>query len=112
LKLDDYSLIVIPGGVHALTVTDHLPKFSWAMSRWAKFLVDADKPPRLILIGHQDCRWYKALKFWETSAAQNQRIIADLHHSRTELTGRFPNIRVDLYYARLDPEEHVLFEAV
>ena len=34
LKLEDYSLIAVPGGVQVLTLLDFLPKFSWAGWRW------------------------------------------------------------------------------
>ena len=30
LKLENYSLLAIPGGVQILTLVDYLPKFSWA----------------------------------------------------------------------------------
>jgi hypothetical protein len=112
LQLEDYSLIAIPGGVQVLTLTDYLPKFSWATSRWAKFLVDADRPPRLVLIGHQDCRWYQSLRFWESGPALDQRIAADLRRAGESVQQRFPKVRVELYFARTDPQGHVEFHAL
>jgi serine/threonine protein kinase len=38
-----------------MVLLDYLPKFAWAGWRWTKFLVDADRPPRIVLIGHEDC---------------------------------------------------------
>jgi len=112
LNLENYSLIAIPGGVQVLTLADYLPKFAWAGWRWAKFLVDADSPPRIVLIGHEECRWYKHLRFWESKAPLQQRIVADLERARRSLSDRFPETHVELYYARTDPQEHLVFEAL
>jgi hypothetical protein len=111
LKLEDYSLLAIPGGVHALVLLDYLPKFAWVGWRWLKFLVDADHPPRIVLIGHEDCRWYKHL-FPVPVATSHSQVTSDLRRARQGVIERFPKVRVDLYYARLDPQGHVLFESV
>ena len=107
LKLEDYSLIAIPGGIQVLTLLDFLPKFSWAAWRWAKFLVDADQPPRIVLIGHENCRWYKHLF---APGASRERITADLRRAAKDLQERFPKVRVELYFARTDGDGHVVFE--
>ena len=111
LKLENYSLLAIPGGIHALVLLDYLPKFSWVGWRWTKFLVDADRPPRIVLIGHEDCRWYKHL-FPVATRTSIDLITSDLRRAREGLTERFPKVRVDLYYAHIDPQGHVLFDAV
>jgi len=102
LGLTRYSVIAVPGGAQAMTLTDYLPKFAWAGWRWAKFLVDADQPPRIILLGHEQCRWYKDLRFWDTRRPLKERILGDLERTRESILERFPKTRVDLYYARLD----------
>ena len=107
LKLEDYSLIAIPGGVQVLTLLDYLPKFSWAGWRWAKFLVDADHPPRIVLIGHEDCRWYKHLF---PVLGSKERIPADLRRAAKGLEERFPAVRVELYMARTDAQGFVVFD--
>ena len=62
LNLDEnYDLLVLPGGPQCLTLVEYLPKFSWAGWKWFRYLVDSHDLKRLILIQHQDCRWYKAL---------------------------------------------------
>ena len=111
LKLENYSLIAIPGGVQVLTLVEDVPKFAWAGWRWAKFLVEADQPPRLVLIGHEECRWYKHLLLASGNSAYQQ-ITDDLRRARQSLQARFAKIRVELYYARIDPEGHVVFEAL
>jgi len=111
LKLEDYSLLAIPGGVHALVLFEHLPKFAWAGWRWFKFLADADHPPRVILIGHEECRWYKHL-FPVPIKTSREMVTSDLQRARQGVIERFPKVRVELYYAHLDPQGRVLFEAV
>jgi len=106
LKLDDYSLIAVPGGVQVLTLLDYLPKFSWAVWRWTKFLVDADEPPRVILIGHEGCRWYKHLY----PSAGIERIADDLRRAAKGVQERFPRVRVELYLALTDKDGHIVFE--
>ena len=108
LKLQNYSLIAIPGGVQVLTLMDYSPKFSWAGWRWTKFLVDADQPPRIILIGHEECRWYKHL----FPGSPKEKITGDLERGRSSLQERFPKVRVDLYYAHTDAQGHLLFDPV
>ena len=110
LKLENYSLIAIPGGVQVLTMAEYLPKFAWAGWRWTKFLVDADSPPRLILIAHESCRWYKHLLGHGKPTAES--ITADLRKARQSLLERFPKVRTELYYARTDTQGHIVFEGL
>ena len=107
LKLQDWSLIAIPGGVQVLTLLEYLPKFSWAGWRWAKFLVEADQPPRAILIGHEGCRGYKHLF---APGAPDARITGDLRRVATGLQERYPRLRVEVYFAHTDAQGHLVFD--
>ena len=102
LGLRRYALIAVPGGAQLLTLVDYLPKFSWAGWRWMKFMVDLTRPERLILIAHDDCRWYLDARFSHDPAGMRARQIADLERVRRDLAERFGSRRVDLYYARLE----------
>lgn len=111
LGLHSYGLIVAPGGAQLLRVVDALPKFSWAGWRWAKFLMDVTRPPKVILLGHDDCRWYGEGPFWQRRGDPKAHVLDDLRKVRTEIAERFPNVPVELYFARLDGE-NAAFEAV
>jgi hypothetical protein len=112
LGLRRYSLIAIPGGVQVLTLLDYLPKFAWAGWRWMKFLVDLEKPARLVLVAHDDCAWYRDLRFWQRrSVTSRVRILADLKQVAAEASGRFPNVRVETYFASLAGDQAV-FESL
>lgn len=107
--LDSYELIAVPGGPQFLTLADYLPKFSWAGWRWVKFLVDVAHPSRAILIAHENCRWYRDMRFGLGPEEQRIRPARDLTKVRREFRERFPGIAVECYTARLDGG-HVLFE--
>ena len=107
LGLERYGLVAVPGGPQFLTLADYLPKFSWVGWRWMKFLVDLSKPRRLILIGHDDCRWYHDSRFLHAHAEVGERQVADLRQVRAQWAERFPAVAIETYFARLDGEEAV-----
>jgi hypothetical protein len=76
-----------------------------------KFSVDLMNCGRLILIGHDDCRWYLVQRFVQDPARLRQRIIEDQHRVQTAIAERFPNMRVEKYFARLE-ETRASFETV
>lgn len=110
LKLDHYGLLALPGGVHSLTLAEYLPKYAWSGWRWLKFLVDVDHPTRLILLGHQDCRWYSDPRFWKQEKDERTRQIGDLREAAVECSQRFPETKVEMYFARMAGQE-VIFES-
>jgi hypothetical protein len=109
LGLGRYGLVAVPGGPQFLTLTDYLPKFSWAGWRWLKFLVDLAHPRRIILIAHDDCRWYHG--FLPHGQEGRPRQVEDLRRVRAMLAERFAGAHVELYFARLEGEEAV-FETI
>ena len=102
LGLEHYALVAAPGGVHALTLTEYLPKFSWVAWRWVSFLEDLIQPARVVLIGHQDCRWYHDARFLHHHGAGDDAQHADLRRVQRELQARFPNASVESWFARLE----------
>ena len=101
LGLERYALIAVPGGPQFLTLSEYLPKFSWVGWRWVKFMMGLTEPERVILIAHDDCRWYLDMRFWGQSSGLQERQVGDLQKVRAELGERFSGSRVELYYARL-----------
>jgi hypothetical protein len=101
LGLERYALLAIPGGPQTLTLSDYLPKFAWSGWRWMKFLVNLTKPQRLVLIQHDDCRWYLENHFAEADRVR-ARQIEDLRRVRDAFYERHGDLRCDLFYARLE----------
>jgi hypothetical protein len=100
LKLDRYALIAVPGGPQCFTLDTYLPKFSWAGMRWMKFMVELTRPARVVLIAHDDCRWYIDNGFADVPTARAKQL-ADLRQARAVLAERFGSVPVDFYYATL-----------
>lgn len=111
LGLDRYALIAVPGGPQFLTLAEYLPKFSWVGWRWMKFLAELTQPRRVILIGHDDCRWYFDGRFFHRQHAVGDQQLADLRHVRDAIGERFGKLTVETYFARLAGEQAV-FETV
>ena len=111
LDLARYALIAVPGGPQFLTISEYLPKFSWAGWRWMKFMMDLAQPERVILIAHDDCRWYLDMRFWGQTAPLRERQLRDLRQVRQELEHRFAKARIELYYAQF-VDGKVAFESL
>jgi hypothetical protein len=103
--------MAIPGGAHCLTLGDSFPRFAWAGWRWLEFLIDQTRAERLALVAHEDCRWYSDPRFGLTPKQVRDRQAADLHRVRASLKERFPNKRVELYFARAEGDR-ATFEVV
>jgi hypothetical protein len=110
LGIPRYALLAIPGGVQTLTLVDYLPKFAWSAWRWMKFVKNVANPARIVLIAHDDCRWYLDNRFARPAGARKTQI-ADLQRVRRAVVERFGPIQVDLYYATL-ADGHARFERV
>lgn len=99
LRLKHYGLLALPGGVQSLTLEEHLPKFAWAAWRHIKFLVDLDAPSRIILIGHDDCRWYHRGPIAHFIGPERARQESDLKKVAASWKERFPGAAIEMYYA-------------
>jgi hypothetical protein len=100
--LEHYALIAVPGGVHAFTLTEYLPKFSWAGWRWVDFMANLTGPDRVVLIGHHDCRWYQDARFQHLHGGTDLAQHADLRRVKAEMQRRLPDATVETWFARLD----------
>lgn len=101
LGVREYGLIAVPGGPQLLARLEFLPKFSWAGWRWLKFLVDLTKPERVIVINHDDCRWYSSLLRAADPDIVRSRQLADLREIQREFSERFGG-QIEAYYARIE----------
>jgi carbonic anhydrase len=110
-----YDLLVVPGGPQFLCPTTYLPKFLWVGARWVRFLVEAHGIKRMVLIAHQDCGWYRQLfgpQLAPTDPVRKEkRQRQDLHDTRANLLQAFPDLKVEIFFARLQ-EPGVTFESV
>ena len=118
----EYIPFVISGGVASLSEPLKLPKeFKFMKERIELFLGLFDSIKRIVLINHEDCRHYDALKdllgglFLRHAPTMAERQQRDLLGVARTLLGLFrPNLALDLYYARfLDPDhKQIVFERI
>ncbi len=93
-----------------MTLTDYLPKFAWSGWRWMKFLTNLTSPRRVVLITHDDCRWYLDNRFAGDANARDVQL-EDLRRVGRAFRERFGDVNVELYYAALE-DGRARFETV
>lgn len=124
LNLPDgtYIPFAISGGVAALSEPLKLPKeFKFIKDRIALFLNLFSSITRIVLINHEDCRHYDAMKdvigelFLRHAPTMAERQQRDLLGVAKMLLNIFkPDLKLELYYARfLDPDrKQIVFEEI
>jgi hypothetical protein len=110
LKLTEYDLVAVPGGVQMLTVAHYIPKVRSLMRKWLGFLVEHHALKRVVIIGHDDCGWYKDFRFGPVHIDLKQRQIQDLKEVADTLHSEL-GVGVDIYFAHVDGSK-VLFDKV
>ena len=109
LEEGEYIPMVISGGVASLSEPLRLPKeFKYIKDRILFFLERFDSVHRVVLINHEDCRHYEALKsslgaiFLQHVQHMTEKQIRDLSSVAKTLLGLgAPGLQIELYYARL-----------
>ena len=100
LGLGSYALLAIPGGGHFCAMEQLQPKFAKAGLQSLKFLVKRTAARRIILIGHDDCLFFKEqLQFFFTEADLNQKQISNLKRARQMVQESFARTAVELFFA-------------
>jgi hypothetical protein len=109
LQEGEYFPVVISGGVASLTEPMKLPKeFKFMKERIELILKLFGSIRRIILINHEDCRHYEAMKdslgaiFLQHFTHMTERQIRDLTLvAKTVLGLGAPGLQVEMYYARI-----------
>jgi len=122
LKDGEFIPMVIAGGAAPLSEPLKLPKeFKFVKDRISFFLERFDSVKRIVLINHEDCRHYAAMKdvlgslFLRYAPTIEERQQRDLLEVAKTLLGLFkPDLNLELYYARfLDPDHRqIVFDQI
>jgi len=122
LEEGTYIPLVVSGGVGSLSEPLKLPKeFKFMKERIQLFLNRFHSINRIVLINHEDCRHYEALKeiigalFLRHVPNMTERQKSDLTNvAKTLLNLNRPNLEIDLYYARFEvgDRSRVVFERI
>jgi carbonic anhydrase len=105
----EYIPMVLSGGVASLSEPLRLPKeFKYVKERVEFFLERFTTVRRIVLINHEDCRHYEALKsslgsvFLQHVSHMSERQTKDLAAAAKALLALgAPGLQIDLYYARI-----------
>ena len=99
LSVDRYALVAIPGGPQALVPDDLTPKYGWVAGRWVKFMHQVANTDRVILIQHDECRWYESRMLGQGAGQVRERQWADLRRVREALVARYgTRLRVETFF--------------
>lgn len=122
LQEGEYVPLVVSGGVASLSEPFRLPKeFKFMKERIKFFLERFDTVNRIVLINHEDCRHYEALRsslgaiFLQHVQHMTERQIKDLKAvSKLLLDFLAPGIGLELYYAKMTGgfPQSVVFERI
>ncbi len=101
LGIKSYMPVVIGGGVHALGAQAFLPKNFKILWEQIKFAHDLTKPRQIIIINHEDCRWYEKMGGYHPRISVPQKGKQDLGHAARLLLKDFANVDVRAYWASI-----------
>jgi len=113
LRLGLYAMLAIPGGGHFCSMEQLQPKFASAGLQSLRFLVKRTGAQRIILIGHDDCLFFKdQLQFFFTEADLNQRQITNLKRARRVAQESFTRATVELFFADAGIDGSLQFRSI
>ena len=105
LGLNRYGLIAIPGGPEHLSPSERSDALRSQGAAWFDFMSKLMDAERCILIGHADCRWYIANHIESDESRLKDHVRRDLLAAREGIRRRFPNVKVELYFAEISGEQ-------
>jgi hypothetical protein len=111
LSLENYTPIVIGGGIHALSSEESMPKNFKILWEQIKFFIKLGGIRRVIFINHEDCRWYEKMHGHLPRINLPDKGKEDLKLAATLLLRDFSGISLETYFAHLVGDE-VTFERI
>ena len=110
LHLKSYALISIPGGGHFTSMTEIMPKFSKVGFQSLKFMIDRTGARRVILVGHEDCLFFKELlQFYFPEPHFHEKQFSSLRNAGRAMRERFEGQSVELYFADAGSDNSIQF---
>jgi len=103
LGLKNYFPLVVGGGVHALGARNTLPEQYVTLYGQIKFFIEEVPLRKVVLINHQDCKWYQGHADLSDLDADTQ-AQADLKTGKTILSADFLGVEIRAFWAGLDGE--------
>ena len=111
LRLKNYVPIVLGGGIHPFGVQHLLPKNFKILWEQIKFFLKEGKINRIVIINHDDCKWYQKFQGYTASIHLADRLKGDLRLAVKHLAKDYLHARIETYHARIEGKE-IFFEEV
>jgi len=102
LGLRNYAPLVIGGSVHAFGSQQFLPKNFKVLWEQIKFFIKEAGIKQVIIINHDDCKWYQAMSSFYSRIKLPLKGKADLATAVKTLLADFAGIQVRSFWAGLD----------
>ena len=112
LDRESFDRLALPGGPQVFLGIEHLPKFRWAGSKWAEFLIAQHQLNEVFLIAHEECGWYKSLVGAVAAQSLRERVIEDLREARGMLKSYLSDVDVQAFYAQPNERKRIQFLAL
>jgi hypothetical protein len=103
--------LTVPGGPGLFNVWVAGMTDSTSIAAAARFLIDAHKIRRVILVAHEGCGYYRQQLAGRDPDVVRRQQFDDLHLAARTIEGGWSGLRVDTYYARVE-EGRVRFDVV
>ena len=111
LKFTEYDHLAVPGGIQILSMASFFVKLASMMMKWVEFLVTHHGLKKIVILGHDDCSWYKDFRFGPIHVDLKKRQIDDLLAVAQMLRSKL-NIAVEIYFAQPQADGKVVFSAI
>lgn len=98
LNTAEYDVLAVPGGIQIFTMAHFFPKFQSLVRRWVEFLVEKHGLKRIVVLGHDDCSWYKDFRYGPIHFDLKQRQFDDLKAAAATLRSSL-GVVVEVYFA-------------
>ncbi len=112
LGLKNYTPIIIGGGVHAFGLQSFLPKNFKILWEQVKFFVKEQSLSRVIIINHDDCKWYERMRGYHSRIKTADKGKHDLTTAALTILRDFSGITVSTYWADLEGDRITFREIV
>jgi hypothetical protein len=102
LGIKSYTPLVIGGGAHSFGVRKFLPKNFKILWEQVKFFVKAQGLKQVIVINHEDCKWYESLKGYHPTIGPRDKGMHDLKEASLTILEDFAGLSVRKFWAALE----------
>jgi len=102
LGIAAYAPIIIGGGVHAFGVQSFLPKNFKILWEQVKFFVKEGGINQIIIINHEDCKWYEKMKGYGSTLDLPLKGKLDLQTAARVILNDFARVQVRTFWAGID----------